>query len=102
MAVSFVRSSKVAVGSQYRISGDLTLDGSYGAGGYTLTPALIGHRNILNSVETTISSSGFLCVWRPSTLKLQFYKVGAAGALTECASSDLSSAATVRIHTLGK
>lgn len=102
MAISFVRSSKIAVGSNYRISGDLTLDGSYGAGGYALTAALFGHRNTLNSVEVAISNTGFLSVYRPSTLKLQFYKVGAAGALTECVAGDLSSAAVVRIHTLGK
>jgi hypothetical protein len=101
MAVTFTRVTKRASGSRYIIAGDLALDNSYPTGGYAVTPALFGHRNSVTSIDTTISTGGFLAVFVPPTSKLKFFKVGAAGALTECATTDLNTD-TIRIHVTGK
>ena len=101
MAVTFTRVTKRAAGSRYIIAGDLALDNAYPTGGYAVTPALFGHRNAITSVDTTISTGGFLAVYVPSTLKIKFFKVGSAGALTECATTDLN-ADTIRLHVTGK
>jgi hypothetical protein len=102
MALAFSRVSKASIGSQYQIITDVTLDGSYASGGYAITPAKLGHRNSITHVHDAITSTGFLARWVPSTQKLMIYKTPTSGALTECASSDLSSSATIRLVSQGK
>jgi hypothetical protein len=82
---------------------DITLDGNYAAGGYALTPASMGMLAAPDMVDPQIvTGQGFAPQWNKGTAKLQMFKNAAgAGALTECANTDLSSAVVVRCEVTG-
>lgn len=102
MAVTFTRvGSPRSTGARYLIAGDLALDNAYPTGGYAVTPALFGHRSTITTIDTAVTTNGFISSYVPSTKKIKFFKVGAAGALTECGTTDLNGDA-VRLHITGK
>jgi hypothetical protein len=83
---------------------DVTLDASYAAGGYALTPASLGFATAPNMVDpqvVTTAGQGFVPSWNQQTGKLQMFKVGAAGAMTECVNTDLSASVKVRLEVTG-
>lgn len=81
---------------------DVTLDGSYAAGGYALTASQLGVLTIDNINASMVSGHGFVPQWVSSTGKLKVYKsAGSAAALTECANTDLSTSNVVRCEVIG-
>lgn len=83
---------------------DVTLDAAYAAGGYALTPASLGFETAPNMVDpqvVTTAGQGFVPSWNQQTGKLQMFKVGAAGAMTECVNTDLTAAVKVRLEVTG-
>lgn len=102
MALAFTRLHRFAEGNRYLIVQQVTLDGSYASGGYALTPTQVGHRNQITNISTGVSKNGYISAFDTTTQKLKFYKVGAAGALTECVSGDLSSSDYVILNIWGK
>jgi hypothetical protein len=83
---------------------DITLDAAYAAGGYALTPASLGFETAPNMVDpqvVTTAGQGFVPSWNQQTGKLQMFKVGAAGAMTECVNTDLSASVKVRLEVTG-
>lgn len=83
---------------------DVTLDAAYGAGGYALTPNSLGMLAAPDMVDpqvVTTAGAGFVPSWNQQTGKLQMFKVGAAGALTECVNTDLTAAVKVRLEVTG-
>lgn len=93
---------------------DITLDGSYAAGGYAITAASCGVGTI-HHISPVMSTSGdttkgLLPVYDPATGKLRIYKTGGTttvtsgnGNLTELATNDtlISSSAKVRCVVIG-
>jgi hypothetical protein len=82
---------------------DITLDGSYAAGGYALDPGSLGMELAPDMVDPQIiTGQGFTPQWNQSTGKLQFFKNAAgAGAFTECVNTDLSTAVKCRCEVTG-
>lgn len=81
---------------------DITLDGSYASGGYLLDPKQLGLLAIDSIAGYMTTGEGFDCSYVSSTTKLKFWKVGAAGAKTECASGDLTSSMKCRVEATGR
>jgi hypothetical protein len=82
---------------------DVTLDGSYSAGGYALSNAGLGMYGAPDMVDPqVITGQGFSPGWNRGTGKLMMFK-SAAGAspFTECVAGDLSTAVVVRCEALG-
>jgi hypothetical protein len=82
---------------------DITLDGAYPAGGYALTNAQLGMLSTPDMVDPVIiTAQGFTPDWDKTNNKLKMFKsAGVAGAHTECANTDLSSAVVVRCEVTG-
>lgn len=84
---------------------DITLDGSYAAGGYALTPASLGMEAAPDMVDpqiVTTTGQGFIPSWNQQTGKLQFFKNAAgAGAFAECVAGDLSASVKCRVEVTG-
>lgn len=81
---------------------DVTLDGSYASGGYVLDPKALGVLAIDAIDASFVTGEGFVPEYVASSSKLKIFKVGAAGAMTECASGDLTSSMKVRCTVLGR
>lgn len=85
---------------------DITLDGSYAAGGYALAAAGLGMEAAPDMVDpqvVTTVGAGFIPSWNQQTGKLQMFKTGAAlsGVLAECVAGDLSASVKVRCEVTG-
>lgn len=82
---------------------DITLDGSYAAGGYALVNASLGLASAPDMLDPVVATGqGFTPIWNQSTGKLMMYKSAAiAGAHTECVAGDLSSAVVIRCECIG-
>jgi hypothetical protein len=68
---------------------DITTDGAYAAGGYTLTARSLG-ANTLLGLAYVGGTAAFVPSFNPSTSKLQFYKTGSAtsGVLLEAGNNE--------------
>jgi len=76
---------------------DITFDGSYPSGGYDLAATDFGYKG-LYSVNPINSPGGFVISHEAN--KLIGYKVGSAGAMTVCATTDLQNK-VVRVNIRG-
>jgi hypothetical protein len=80
---------------------DITLDGSYSAGGYALDNAQLGLIAPAQNMDLTYihatATSDFVPVYDPVNNKIKVFKSGTAGAtLNECASGDITSSHKIR------
>lgn len=70
----------------------IVFDASYTTGGYAITAANLGFSNGITTgpqgITVAGATGGFICGWNDATSKLQVYKVGGAGAATECAGNE--------------
>jgi hypothetical protein len=85
---------------------DITLDGSYSAGGYILDNKSLGMlsnpTNLVLNYNHTTATSDFVPVYDPDTNALKIFKSGTAGAtLNECAGGDITSAHKIRATAYG-
>ena len=83
---------------------DITLDGSYSAGGYALTPASLGLLAAPDMVDPILrSGQGLVPVWNQSTGKLMMYRTGAVVStpLQEAVNTDITTAFIVRCEVTG-
>src|SRR5689334_19397192 len=80
-----------------RTSVEITLDGSYAAGGYQLSNSGLGMLTNPASVQLTVrSGQGFTPVYDKANNKLKMFKTAAgSGAHAECVNTDLSSSVIV-------
>lgn len=85
-----------------RTTVDITLDGSYPANGYVISAASCGMFSIDSLDAWFTTGEGFACAYIGSSGKLKMFKNAAgAGAFTECANTDLTSAMKVRCDVAG-
>lgn len=80
---------------------DITLDGSYSAGGYALSNASIGMLTTPRQADLTYihatATNDFVPVFDPVNNKIKIFKSGTAGAtLNECVSGDITSSHKIR------
>jgi hypothetical protein len=87
---------------------DVTLDGSYAAGGYAITPAELGMLGAPDAVECVsyrhaTATSSNLAVWDPVNSKLKVFETGGAvsGPFAECIAGDITTAHVVRLKATG-
>lgn len=82
---------------------EITLDGSYAGGGYTLDPKQLGLLAAPVAIESNMSTGqGFACIFNHATGKLMLFKASAgATPFTEVAAGDLTSAMKVRAVCFG-
>jgi len=87
---------------------DVTLDGSYGAGGYALSNAGMGVLSTPEAVECSsyrhaTATSSNVGVWDPANNKLLFFESGTAvsAPLVECIAGDITTAHKVRLTVKG-
>jgi hypothetical protein len=80
MAPAVVISQRNAVGNQFEREIQLTLDSTYAAGGWALTPQQVGlgANGVINSVQVVEHPEGYMASWDKVTGKLQVYRTGAA------------------------
>lgn len=87
MALAFSNISLLAPGRGTRghrvILSEITYDGSYAAGGYSVTAANFGLRSIkkiipIGVAATGAAGSGFLASWDKTNAKIKVYKTGSA------------------------
>lgn len=102
MAIAYARVSKKADS----VTTDITLDGSYAAGGYALDNAQMGLLKTADNMDLTYihatATSDFVPVFDPANNKIKVFKSGTAGAtLNECASGDISSSHKIRATAYG-
>lgn len=89
-----------------RVITDITLDGSYSAGGYALDNTQMG---LLSNPKTldlqythATATNDFVPVYDPVNNKLKVFKSGTAGAtLNECVSGDITTSHKVRAVAYG-
>jgi hypothetical protein len=86
---------------------DITLDGSYAAGGYALdNPSLgiVGNPTNVdcNTYVHATATNDFVAVWDPANNKVKVFKSGTAGAtLNECVSGDITTSHKIRATVTG-
>ena len=78
----------------------ITLDGSYGAGGYALTNSSLGMLdtpdNIIMTYVHATATSDFVPVYDRANNKIKVFKSGASGStLTECVSGDITTSHSI-------
>lgn len=107
MAIALSVNSDTVPGDRRMHVVDVTLDGSYAAGGYAITAANVGLSSIdqviLPGVKTALSATTALAPeWDYTNGKLKFFKGNGVGALTEAANTDITSAMVIRCIFIGK
>jgi hypothetical protein len=81
---------------------DITLDGSYAAGGYALNSNQLGMLQKPDMIDpAVITAQGFDAAWDQPNHKLKMWKSGSSSAKAECVGADLSSAVVVRCECTG-
>jgi hypothetical protein len=86
----------------------LTLDGSYGAGGYALSNAGLGVLDTPDSIEMqyvhATATSDFLPVYDKVNNKIKIFKTGAVvgTTLAECVAGDITSGHSIRCVVKGR
>ena len=104
MAITYAR--VVTDPTSNRVTTDITLDGSYAAGGYALDNGQMGVISTPANYELTYihatATNDFVPVYDPANNKIKIFKSGTAGAtLNECASGDITSSHKIRATSLG-
>lgn len=88
-----------------RMTTDITLDGSYGAGGYALDNASLGLLSAATDMNCTYThataTSTNMAVYDAANNKLKVFEVGSAGPAVECTSGDITSSHKVRVTAFG-
>lgn len=86
----------------YKAIIDITLDASYASGGYALSNSSLGMLAKPDMLDFEVrTGDGFVPRWDQANNKLKMFKVGAAGALTECVNTDLTASVVVRAEVTG-
>jgi len=85
---------------------DVTLDGSYGAGGYAVSNAGLGLLSNADAMDISYShptaASGNVAQYQPVTNKIMIFEAGtAAGPLAECSAGDITSSHKMRVVAKG-
>lgn len=85
---------------------DITLDGSYTAGGYALDNGSMGMLSNPTGMDLTYvhatATNDFVPVWDPANNKLKVFKSGTADAtLNECVGANITSSHKVRATVYG-
>lgn len=104
MAIAYARVNKKP--DLGRVIVDITLDGSYAAGGYALDNTQLGLiGNPVNMDLTYVhatATNDFVPVYDPANNKIKVFKSGTAGAtLNECVSGDITSSHKIRATVQG-
>ena len=81
---------------------DITLDGSYSAGGYAVTAAGLGVVQLPANMDLTYihatATNDFVPVWDPTNSKIKIFCSGTASAtLNECTSGQITSSHKIRV-----
>lgn len=104
MAIAYARVA--TYGDKYQTITDITLDGSYGAGGYALTNASLGMLATPDNVvpQVITPATGLMAEWDKTNNKLKMWKTGSATSaiFLEAGAGDMSSATVVRVEATGK
>src|SRR6516165_11339243 len=101
MTLGYAVKRRFSVGDLTARIVDVTLDASYAAGGYTLTPQQMGFglNGVLYLVLPTPCADGFLTEWDEAASKLKIRdSSGAAGAATPEVANNLAGLATVTVR----
>lgn len=106
MAIAYARVTKGCRPDQGMMMTDITLDGSYAAGGYALDNASLGLIGQAQSMDLeyihATATNYFQPVFDPVNNKIKIFKSGTAGAtLNECASGDITSSHKIRVSAYG-
>lgn len=70
------------------VKSTITFDASYTTNGYVVTAAQFGFPNAFLEGPAGTTVGGFVAAWDDTNTKIKCFKVGAAGALTECAANE--------------
>lgn len=102
MAIAYARVKKDA----FTVTTDITLDGSYSAGGYALDNPSMGMNGNPTSMDLeyihATATNYFQPVYDPVNNKIKIFKSGTAGAtLNECVSGDITSSHKIRATAYG-
>ena len=78
MAATITQVSRTAVGDQVVIVTDVTADGSYVAGGYSVTPAQLGFADLTGAViDSQATAAGGAAAYDAANSKMKIFTAGA-------------------------